>query len=188
MSKFTVVYDACVLYPAPLRDALMRLALTNLFKAHWTDRIHEEWINALLRQKKFTREKLERVRLLMDEQVKDAKVTGFEPFIDKLELPDSNDRHVLAAAIRCNADAIVTFNLKDFPISVLKPHGIDVLHPDDFIFYQLDMAPAVCCARFKEQILALKKTPVGINEFLTTLQQQQLPQTVSKLREYTDFL
>ena len=70
----------------------------------------------------------------MDEQVKDAKVTGFEPFIDKLELPDSNDRHVLAAAIRCNADAIVTFNLKDFPISVLKPHGIDVLHPDDFIF------------------------------------------------------
>ncbi len=45
MSKFTVVYDACVLYPAPLRDLLMRLALTDLFKAQWTEDIHEEWIN-----------------------------------------------------------------------------------------------------------------------------------------------
>ncbi len=67
MSKFTAVYDACVLYPAPLRDALMRLALTDLFKAHWTDRIHDEWINALLRAKKHSPESLLRVKELMDE-------------------------------------------------------------------------------------------------------------------------
>jgi hypothetical protein len=99
MSKFTVVYDACVLYPAPLRDLLMNLALTNLFKAHWTDRIHEEWINALMRENRFTREKLEHVRDLMDRHAGDAKITGYESLIGAVSLPDPNDRHILAAAI-----------------------------------------------------------------------------------------
>lgn len=79
----------------------MRLALTDLFKAHWTDRIHQEWINALLRQGKFSRERLERVRDLMDAHVRDAKVEGYESLIEMLRLPDPDDRHVLAAAIRC---------------------------------------------------------------------------------------
>ena len=79
MSRFTVVLDACVLYPAPLRDALMRLALTDLFKAHWTDHIHDEWINALLRTPdKYSREKLEQTRDLMNLHAKDALVTGYE--------------------------------------------------------------------------------------------------------------
>ena len=130
MSKFTVVYDACVLYPAPLRDALMRLALTDLFKAHWTDHIHDEWINALLRAKKHSPDSLLRARELMDRHVRDAKVYGYEPLIEGLSLPDPDDRHVLAAAIRCNANAIITFNLKDFPEAdageTLTPHLFDV--------------------------------------------------------------
>jgi predicted nucleic acid-binding protein len=188
VSKFTVVYDACVLYPAPLRDTLMRLALTDLFKAHWTDQIHDEWINALLRQGKFTREKLERVRELMDAHVKDAKVTGYETLVETVQLPDPDDRHVLAAAIRCGADAIVTFNLKDFPAADLSPYGIDVLHPDDFFYYQIDMAPSSCCSVIKNQRLALKNPKIGVDDFLAILQRQQLPQSVSKLREFYEFL
>lgn len=188
MSKFTVVYDACVLYPAPLRDMLMRLALTDLFKAHWSDRIHEEWINALLRQGKHQKEKLERARDLMDSHAKDAKVTGYELLIENLDLPDPNDRHVLAAAIRCGADAIITFNLKDFPESSITQYGIDALHPDDFIYYQIDMAPSVCCSAIKKQRLALKNPEITIENFLAILQKQQLPQTVSKLREFSDLL
>jgi len=72
MSKFTVVYDACVLSPAPLRDTLMHLALIDLFKAYWTDQIHEEWIAALLKTGKYQRQTLERTRDLMDESVRDA--------------------------------------------------------------------------------------------------------------------
>lgn len=188
MSKFTVVYDACVLYPAPLRDTLMRLALTDLFKAHWTDQIHDEWINALLRENKHTREILERTRDLMDRHVRDAKVYGYESLINSLELPDPDDRHVLAAAIRCNANAIVTFNLKDFPEASLKPYDLDVIHPDDFILYQIDMAPGPCCAAIHDQRAALKNPPVDVDSFLATLQKQQLPQTTAKLREYADFL
>lgn len=188
MSKFSVIYDACVLYPAPLRDCLMRLALTDLFKARWTDQIHQEWMNALLREGKFTQERLMRVRDLMDAHVRDAKVTGYEDLIDTLQLPDPKDRHVLAAAIRCNADAIVTFNLKDFPAAVLAQYEIDVIHPDDFIYYQIDMAPAHCCEALRKQRLALQNPAFTIDEFLATLQKQQLPQTVSKLREFTGFL
>lgn len=166
----------------------MRLALTDLFKARWTDEIHEEWIGALLRDEKFSRQKLERVRDLMDAHVRDAKVLGYQSLIDTLELPDPDDRHVLAAAIRCNADAIVTFNLKDFPAVVLAPYGIDAIHPDDFIYYQIDMAPAICCGAIKAQRLALKNPVMEVGDFLAVLQKQQLPQAVSRLREFEGFL
>lgn len=188
MSKFTVVYDACVLYPAPLRDMLMRLALTDLFKAHWTDQIHGEWITALLRSGKYTREKLEKVKELMDKHVMDAKVTHYEGLIESLELPDKDDRHVLAAAIKCGADAIITFNLKDFPEQALKPYGIDVLHPDDFIYYQIDLAPSRCCAVLQRQRTALKNPEIEVDQFLAILQKQQLPKTISKLKEFREFL
>ena len=188
MSRFLVILDACVLYPAPLRDLLMRLALTDLFKARWTDKIHEEWINALLRQGKHSENRLQRTKELMDANVRDAKVTGYESLIDALELPDPDDRHVLAAAIKCNADAIVTFNSKDFPPSILKQYSIDIIHPDDFIYYQLDMSPSLCCSAVRDQRLSLKNPSIDIDDFLSILQKQQLPQTVSKFREYKDFL
>ena len=166
----------------------MRLALTDLFKAHWTDQIHDEWINALLREGKHSRESLERVRVLMNAHVRDALVTGYEPIIDTIGLPDPDDRHVLAAAIRCGADAIVTFNIKDFPAAVLAPLNIEVIHPDDFIYYQLDMAPSVCCTAFRTQRAALKNPPLDVDTFLAALQRQQLPQTVSCLRQFAELL
>ena len=53
MSHYTVLFDANVLYPAPMRDALMQLAVTDLFKAKWTADIHREWIDALLRNEPY---------------------------------------------------------------------------------------------------------------------------------------
>jgi predicted nucleic acid-binding protein len=166
----------------------MRLALRDLFKARWTDKIHEEWINALLRTGKHSKEALEATHDLMDAHIRDAKVTGYEGLIASLELPDEDDRHVLAAAIRANADAIVTFNQKDFPRDILDAYDLDVIHPDDFIFYQIDMAPAICCQAIKAQRTALKNPAINVEDFLNILQRQQLPQTVSKLREFKEFL
>ena len=94
-SFYTVVYDACVLYPAPLRSLLIHMAITDLFRARWSDLIHEEWIRNLLAQRSdLTREQLNRVRELMDLHTRDAVVSGFEPLIDGLVLPDPDDRHV----------------------------------------------------------------------------------------------
>lgn len=124
----------------------------------------------------------------MNAYVRDALVTGYEPIKDTLELPDPDGRHVLAAAIRCGADAIITFNAKDFPASVLAPLDIEIIHPGDFICYQLDMALSVCCMAFRAQRNALKKPPMDVDAFLATLQRQQLPQTVSCLRQFAELL
>ena len=96
------------------------------------------------------REQVERIRDLMNLHVRDCLVTGYEPLIGGLTLPDQNDRHVLATAIRCGADTIVTFNLKDFPEEALKPYGIEAQHPDEFLNCQLDLAPNVVCSAAKK--------------------------------------
>ena len=109
MASFTALYDACTLYPAPLRDLLMHLALTDLFRARWSDQIHDEWISSVLEDRPdLRREQLERTRELMNAHVRDGLVTGYEDLIDGLTLPDPEDRHVLAAAIRGSASVIGT--------------------------------------------------------------------------------
>jgi hypothetical protein len=124
-SNFTVIYDACVLYPAPLRDFLMRLALTDLYRARWTDMIHDEWTDNVLKQRPDLKaEDLERTRSLMNAHVRDSLVTGFEHLIPAVELTDPDDRHVVAAAIHGGASLIVTFNLKDFPPEQLKRYNL----------------------------------------------------------------
>jgi hypothetical protein len=115
---FTVIYDACVLYPAPLRDLLVRLAQTRLFHARWTDRILDETFRSVQeRRADLSGEQLARTRELMCKAIPDCLVTGYEDLIEGLELPDPDDRHVLAAAIRAGAQTIVTVNLRDFPTS-----------------------------------------------------------------------
>jgi len=82
VARFTAFYDANVLYPADLRNLLMHLALTGLFRATWSAGVHEEWISALLRNRPdLSREKLERTRMLMDEHAEDALVTGYEDLL-----------------------------------------------------------------------------------------------------------
>jgi len=140
---FVVLLDVCVLYPAPLRDFLLRLAVTGLFAAKWTDRIHDEWIRNLLMQRPGLAEKLPRTRELMNRAVPDALVTGYEDLIENLELPDPDDRHVLAAAIRTGAQAIITFSLRDFPEAYLEPYDVEAIHPDKFIEQQLILTRAL---------------------------------------------
>ncbi len=122
MASYTVILDACVLYPAPLRSYLMYLANTGLFRARWTDEIHDEWIRNLLKNNPdLDQVKVNRTKILMNKNVPDCLVVGYEPLIDGLTLPDVDDRHVVAAALKGQAEAIITFNLKDFPSSELNP-------------------------------------------------------------------
>lgn len=189
MNGFTVLIDACVLYPAPLRDLVMHLALVDLFRAKWTNQIHEEWIrNVLAQRPDLTRDKLDRTRALMDAHTRDALVTGYEPLIDGLTLPDPDDRHVLAAAIRCGADLILTFNLKDFPADALAPFGLEAQHPDTFLLHQLSLEQSKVLVALKRQRESLKNPPRKSLEFLETLEQQQLPLFVAELRRFADVI
>jgi predicted nucleic acid-binding protein len=121
----SAIIDACVLYSAPLRDLVVRLAQAGLVQARWSDEIHDEWMQNLLKNNPMlNRERLERTRFLMDAAVRDCLVTGYSQLVESLILPDPDDRHVLAAAIHAGTELIVTFNLSDFPPEALAPHGV----------------------------------------------------------------
>jgi predicted nucleic acid-binding protein len=111
-----VVYDANVLYPAHLRDLLMRLAVGDLVQAHWSDRIHDEWMrNVRADYPDVTWEDLEYTRREMDRALPDACVDGHHRLIQDLTLPDPDDRHVLAAAIHADADDPMRMQITSSP-------------------------------------------------------------------------
>jgi hypothetical protein len=126
---------------------------------------------------------LARTRELMVRAVPDCMVEGFEELIAGLSLPDVDDRHVLAAAIRASAQTIVTFNLKDFPADRLAPYEIEAQHPDDFLFDLLDLAPGAVLSAVNAQLAGLKNPPQTMSQLLDTLRSQGLAQSVARLRE-----
>ena len=149
---FTALYDACVLYPASLRDLLVRLAQADLFRARWTDEILDECFrNMVVRRPDLRVDALERTRVLMNRSIRDVLVDGYQTLISGLDLPDPGDRHVLAAAIRCGAEVIVTSNLRDFPPDRLAPYQIEAQHPDEFVLNLIDLDPAAVATVVREQ-------------------------------------
>ena len=122
--------------------------------------------------------------MLMDLHASDALVTGFEDLIEGVQLPDPDDRHVLAAAIRGKADVIVTANLRDFPADVLGQFGIEPQHPDEFIVSLLDLAPELVAAAARDHRESLKNPPKTIEQYLAALEGQGLKETVAILRRY----
>lgn len=180
MSHFVAVFDACVLYRESLRNLLVRLALTGLFRARWTERIHDEWIAALLRRRPdLQREALQRTRELLNSAVPDALVTGYGGLETNLRLPDPDDRHVLAAAIFCRAGTIVTYNLKDFPDDVLAPLGFTAQHPDQFVEHAFDLSPGDVIKAARDHRASLKNPPRTVEELFDSYLRHELATTVA---------
>jgi predicted nucleic acid-binding protein len=188
-SNYTVVLDANVLYPSPLRSFLMYLAATGEFRARWTDHIHDEWVRtALAKHPELDPAKLQRTRELMNLHVPGCLVTGYEPLIESIKLPDPDDRHVVAAAVKTRAEAIVTFNLKDFPTEALEPLDVMTIHPDDFIADLIGLNAAAVIEAAQRHRAEMTKPAYSVSEYLVLLQKQKLPETVSLLRQYERFL
>lgn len=167
----------------------MQLATTGLFRARWTHQIHDEWIrNVLANRPDIRAEQLERTRELMDAHAPGCLVTGHEKLISGLALPDPNDRHVLAAAIRANANVIVTFNLSDFPSTSLDEFGIEAQHPDEFIAHLIDLDADIVCGAVKRQRERLQNPPKTAAELLDTLRGQGLLQSVRRMEAWVDRL
>jgi hypothetical protein len=180
---FVVLYDACVLYPAPLRDLLLRLSAKGLVQARWTDQILDEVFRSILSNRPDLQAgQLKRTRELMNKALPNALITGYEGLISGLDLPDQDDRHVLAAGIRAGAQVIVTANLSDFPADKLTPYAIEAQHPDEFVLHQLDLSGSVVCNVVVEQAAALKHPRLTLNEVLDALRENGLVHAVSRIR------
>lgn len=183
MAELVAFYDANVLYPADLRNLLMHLALAGLVRAKWSEDVHDEWISSLLRNRPdLTREKLERTRALMDLHAAGALVTDYDHLIPALDLPDRNDRHVLAAAIRAQADVIVTANVKDFPRETLRAFGIEPVHPDDFVLELIELAPTRVADAAEAHRVSLRNPAKSRDEYFLALETRGLVSSAKALR------
>jgi predicted nucleic acid-binding protein len=178
----TAVLDANVLYPAPLRNYLLHLASLKVYYPLWTDLIQEEWIRSLLKSRPdMNRISLEARRQLMDKIFNQSRVTDYEPIIETLSIPDPNDRHVLAAAIKAKADVIVTANLKDFPDKVLARYKIRAEHPDDFVLACIYREKEKAITALKNQVKYLKNPPLPVEKVLENLKRCGLEKSAGAL-------
>jgi len=166
----------------------MELAAAGHFRAKWTEKIHDEWINAVLRERPELEENLKRTRALMNGAIPDCLIEGYEDLVPAITCPDLDDRHVIAAAIKGHCSAIITFNLKHFPASVLSKYDIEAQHPDEFLHHQtgLDLAGVISAARRIRT--RLKNPPVSSGDYLRRLAAQGLPKTVGELSSYSSVI
>lgn len=179
--------DANVLYSATLRSVMMELALAGAFRPLWTDRVHDEWTAALRRDRPdLAADRIARTRALMLAHVEDALVTGYEVLIDTLTLPDTDDRHVLAAAVHGGASIIVTANTKDFPATAMLPFEIIAMPPDDFICGLLADNPQLVVDALRADRASLCNPPMTTETYLAALERVGLVETVAVLRALGD--
>jgi len=180
MSAPVALIDANVWYAVPVRDLLMQLALSRFLRPRWTARIDDEWTrNLLANRPDITARQVEFTKSMMIQAVPDGLVEGYEGLIDGLTLPDADDRHVLAAAIRAEAEVIVTFNGRDFPAEIARPYGIEVQHPDAFFGMLIELVPEAVLAAAHQCRARLARPALSPEDYVTVFKRQQLLATAS---------
>ena len=181
--------DACVLYPPSLRDLLMRVATVGVYEPRLTEEIHVEWIrNVLADNPQVTPARLDRTRRLMNQVTEKCLVSGYKTRLSSLNLPDPNDRHVLAAAIEATAEVIVTYNLPDFPDTILRAYNIAAVHPDDFLSALFDSAPELFLQGVRAHRASLRNPPKDVEAYLQTLLANRLTELAHRLSKDKDKL
>jgi hypothetical protein len=179
-TNFTVIYDANIFFGAFRRTVMMHLAQAGIFRARWTEDIHKEWMSRLKeRHPEIDIEKIQRTRGLIDAAVPDCLVRSYRAIAKGLELPDEDDRHVLAAAIKAGAQVIVTYNVRDFPSETLSEYDIEAQHPDDFILYQKEENLSLVIEKLRRCRMEFHNPPYSVEEFNQRLRTSELPLTAS---------
>ena len=175
------------MYPMLKRDILLRFFECGLFKARWSDEIIAEWTRNLIQNKPHLEEKVRRTEELIRQSFPDAMVSGYEDLVDALELPDADDRHVLAVAIKCGAEYIVTENLRDFPSRKISKYDVEVGTADAFLTGTFDLFPVEAISDLRVHRLSLSSAPEP-SEYIMLVQSRGLPQLASRLKGHRELL
>lgn len=178
--RFTCVVDTNVIYPIETRDILFWFAFYDLFTIKWSKHVFTEWCD-VMRRKGISEVEIRKRIDRANHAFPDALVNNYEELIEHLSLPDPNDRHVLAAAIKTNANLIVTNNLKDFPNTYLSKFGLKAINADDFLTDLIDINTIDALEAFKQ--LVLNRTNPEMDEYrvIAILRKQGLKNTADYL-------
>ena len=177
----SVILDADVLHRANVRDVLLRVAREGLFQPHWSSDILME-VRRSLERRGLTTDRTRRLSDALTAAFPHADVSGYNGLIETLTLPDTADRHVLAAAIHGNCGQIVTYNLRDFPDRILDEFGVEAVHPDDFLLHQIDVNRAAVGTAMRKLIADLRNPPLSFDEIVVGLRTQSLRQFADALQ------
>lgn len=188
-NRYTVVLDASVLFPNTKRDLLLRFFEADLYRARWSETIQQEWLRNAKEKYPKRLDNLERVDSLMREHFMSAWIDEdeFEKFIDLIDLPDSNDRHVVATAISCKASYVVTDNLKHFPEAELDRFDLEVGSADKFLSGTFDHYTNEALNDLKRHRLGLRSQP-SVSEYIMLLRARELPLLASRLQPFKELL
>ncbi|SFD14679.1 PIN domain-containing protein [Tropicimonas isoalkanivorans] len=187
-NRFTAVLDASVLFPNMKRDILLRFHEADLYRARWTEKIQQEWLVRARERFPDNVAKLDRTDALMREHFEDCWVGGHEKFIPIVDLPnDPDDNHVVAAAIACKAQYIVTDNVRDFPPECLEPFDLERGTADHFLSGTFDHFQYKAFSVLREHRRGLRSQP-GATEYLMNLRQKGLPMLAARLLPMKDSL
>lgn len=178
--NFRAILDACVLYPIVLRDILLWFASHKLYAPLWSEEAIKEWENVMKRQGFEENAIAKQVHSVVN-GFPNAMVTHYTKIIPSLELPDENDRHIMAAAIKVNANVIVTSNLKDFPSDYLREFGLTAKSPDDFLVDIIDLNNKVALEAFRMMVLHKRNPDLDEFEVLALLRNNNLNQIADYL-------
>ncbi len=181
--RFTAVLDTNVVYPVIIRDLLFWFAYYDLYTPKWSKHIFEEW-KRVMKEKGVTDDEANKRAEKANQAFPDALVNNYEGLIEHLGLPDEDDRHVLAAAIKTNANVIVTNNLKDFPLEYLKSFGLIAKSADDFLTDIIDLNHEQAITAFKEMVLNKKNPKMDEFEVLNQLRNAGLTDTANYLHAF----
>jgi predicted nucleic acid-binding protein len=180
---FSVVLDTCVLFPAHLRDTMLRLAERGLFHPLWSAEILDELRRALVRHH-VAKAHVDRLLDQMTEAFEHSLITGYEA-TEATMTNHPKDRHVLAAAVHSRASAVVTFNTRDFPDDSVRPHDIEAIAPGTFLLDQLDLAPTALIDVLMAQAAANRRAPKTLPNLLDALSKAGVPDFADEIRRRT---
>lgn len=181
--------DTNVLYSAGVRDILLQTAVAELYEPKWSPDIGSEFLNTFRKiRPDIEQKRIERIWAEMNHFFPKALITGYEFLVDRLTLPDPNDRHVLAAAIHAGCDYIITDDRKHFPADVLETCGIIGLRPDDFLLMLLHSNPVEIVHAVSAILARLKNPSYSVEAYLDMRIQDGLENTVNELRIFAHLL
>ncbi len=177
--RFVVVLDANVLYPFRVRDVLLRFAEAGLYRARWSAQILDEWTRSLLRNKPQLEKSVHAQVAAMARAFPEAIIEGHDSLVPSLELPDEGDRHVLAAAIQAGAQHIITENVKDFPLAILKEYDTEAVTADQFLASTFELYPSHAVAALRKMRLDYESPRMTASELILDLMRAGLGNTAA---------